>query len=267
MLKKYFCCVGVLVSIAGTASAQEALVPSSPDVPNFVGAAVGIANEFPGSEDFQFGAGPALRLSWDKRYLFLQGNTLFANLLNHDYLRFGPQLTYRFGREDVEDEVVDRLDDVDDSVELGAFVGFEFINEINPRIRFLGDVSFTHDVSDGHGGYLVQASMRYWHPIFEMFDIGLGVGTTYGGSDYMESFFGVSAAESARSGLASFEADGGFKEVFFTPMVVMHFSRSWHAGVGVRYARLIGDAADSPIVEERGSANQFITGLGVIYSW
>jgi outer membrane scaffolding protein for murein synthesis (MipA/OmpV family) len=33
------------------------------------------------------------------------------------------------------------------------------------------------------------------------------------------------------------------------------------------YSRLVGDAADSPIVAERGSENQWIYGVGTLYAW
>jgi len=44
-------------------------------------------------------------------------------------------------------------------------------------------------------------------------------------------------------------------------------SSNWHAGAGGLYARMIGDAGDSPVVSIRGSRNQFIYGAGVAYTW
>ena len=35
----------------------------------------------------------------------------------------------------------------------------------------------------------------------------------------------------------------------------------------MNYTRLINDAADSPIVDNRGSANQFFTGASINYSF
>jgi outer membrane scaffolding protein for murein synthesis (MipA/OmpV family) len=35
----------------------------------------------------------------------------------------------------------------------------------------------------------------------------------------------------------------------------------------VHYSRLFGYAADSPIVDQRGSENQFIAGVGIGYMW
>ena len=242
MNKQWLGAIVVAMLISNSATSQEALVPVSPDVPDFVGVAVGVVNDHPGSDEIQAGGGPAARLSWGKRYVFLQGNNLLCNILDHEYLRLGPQLTYRFGRNDVEDEIVDRLEEVDDSFELGGFIGFELLNDVNPRIRLAGDLSATQDISYGHGGLLAQASIRYWHLVIIIFDFGLGIGARYATSDYMDSFYGVSAAESARSGLAEYDAEGDVQDVFVTAMLVMHFSRAWHAGIGIRYGRLLCDA-------------------------
>ena len=79
---------------------------------------------------------------------------LTANLINHPNLQLGPALRLRFGRKDVEDDVVDRMADIDPTLE-----------------------------------------------------------------------------------------------------------------AGVRYSRLLSDAKDSPVVDERGSASQLAGGVGVLYSW
>jgi outer membrane scaffolding protein for murein synthesis (MipA/OmpV family) len=38
-------------------------------------------------------------------------------------------------------------------------------------------------------------------------------------------------------------------------------------GIGARYSRLLNDAEDTPIVEDRGTPNQWIYGLAVAYAW
>ncbi len=50
-------------------------------------------------------------------------------------------------------------------------------------------------------------------------------------------------------------------------MFVFHFNRNWHLGAGVMYKRLLNDAADSPVVDDRGSADQLLAVVAGIYSW
>jgi outer membrane scaffolding protein for murein synthesis (MipA/OmpV family) len=46
---------------------------------------------------------------------------------------------------------------------------------------------------------------------------------------------------------------------------LLYLSKNWALAGGVRYSRLSGDPADSPIVDIHGDANQWIGGLGVAY--
>jgi outer membrane protein len=249
------------------AHAQQGIIAVPPDLPNLIGVGFGIAPDYEGSDDFIFGVLPAGQLTFGKRNIRLIGTTLSGNLVDHEYFRFGPSLNYRFGREDVDDEVVNRMSDVDGSVELGAFAGIELINAADPRYRFSASVEFLHDVSGGHEGWVTDISARYWRPLSKPLDFGIGVGLSIGSEDYMTSFFSVNSRDAAASGLSRFDAESGTKDFRVQPMFVFHFSKQWHVGFGFRYKLLIGDAADSPVVDVQGSKNQFLAGLGLIYSW
>ena len=83
----------------------------------------------------------------------------------------------------------------------------------------------------------------------------------------MSSFFDVTPAESAASGLRTFDADAGFKDIKIGLMGLFHISEKWHVGGGVYYGHLFGDAEDSPVVDDVGSASQLFAGLSVLYSW
>jgi outer membrane scaffolding protein for murein synthesis (MipA/OmpV family) len=77
----------------------------------------------------------------------------------------------------------------------------------------------------------------------------------------MSSYFGVSASDAAQNGLSQFDADEGFKDVAVSASYTYSFGERWSVtGVG-RYARLLNDAEDSPVVDDRGDANQFVVGL------
>jgi outer membrane scaffolding protein for murein synthesis (MipA/OmpV family) len=45
------------------------------------------------------------------------------------------------------------------------------------------------------------------------------------------------------------------------------FAERWGVTALARYDRLLNDAADSPIVDDRGDANQFILGLLVNFTF
>jgi len=91
--------------------------------------------------------------------------------------------------------------------------------------------------------------------------------TSYASGDYMSTYFGIDSRDSARSGLKTYNADPGFKDVGVG--VLVNYSIWEHVGFRViaNYTRLVGDAEDSPIVDDRGSANQFFGGLMVTYTF
>ena len=76
-----------------------------------------------------------------------------------------------------------------------------------------------------------------------------------------------SAAQSARSGMRQYQAEGGFKDAGISLDLNYNLTDNWGLTGQVGYKRLLGDAADSPLVEDRGSANQFTTGLLVSYEF
>jgi outer membrane protein len=170
----------------------------------------------------------------------------------------GPLLRYRLQRDDVENNRVDRLEDVDEALELGALAGMT-VNNWN-----LG-IEAAQDVADGHEGYLVTLMGGYSHPFTQQFNLGFNVSTTYASEDYMSTYFGIDGGDAARSGLKTFDADEGFKDVGFGLTANYHPWQNWGLMGILRYTRLIGDAADRPVVEDEGSENQLTGGVLVLY--
>ncbi|MGF1463829.1 MAG: MipA/OmpV family protein, partial [Maricaulaceae bacterium] len=67
----------------------------------------------------------------------------------------------------------------------------------------------------------------------------------------------------AASGLDVFDAGAGFRDVGLSSVLSYQLSKRWSLNSVVSYSRLIGDAADSPIVTEEGSPNQVFFGMNV----
>ena len=84
-------------------------------------------------------------------------------------------------------------------------------------------------------------------------------------SDCMKTFYGIDAAQSAQSGLAQYEAGSGFKHVGASLMADYSINRERAGFASLRYKRLVGDAADSPIVANFGDRDQVSAGIGIKY--
>ncbi len=85
----------------------------------------------------------------------------------------------------------------------------------------------------------------------------------------MDNSFGISAAQSASSarGLAQHDASSGLKDAGLSIDLGYSITENNSAFGGVQYSRLLGDAADSPLVADEGSENQLGAFLGLSYRW
>jgi len=266
-LYRIACCVLFSTSLAATAQAQSTAF-SVDNLPNIASIGVGIAPDYVGSDDDTVVAGPSGRLTFDNhRYIKLVGPTVTSNLIDHDIFRLGPALNYRFGRSDVDDQVVNLMEDIDGTVELGLNAGLHFTNALNPRYQFAVNLEVFYDVGGEHEDIVSNLSVSYWRPLVKAFTVGMVAGTQYGGDDFANNYFGVSAVDSARSGLPRFIAEGGFNDVSLSLIGVLHLGPTWHIGGGVHYQYLMDEIADSPIVATRGSRDQLIAGIGLAYAW
>ena len=268
VLAGFLCMVALTLIASGVVWAQTGPLEIDNDK-KIGGVFIAVAPDYLGSNDYKFVAAPFFRYNFSnsEQYLLLRGFELQANVVNHPWFRIGPVLNYRFGRSDVEQDQVDRMDNIDAAIEGGAFVGAEFKDQANPRQRLLLSLKFLQDISGVHKGSLTTGEIKGWLPLSSQFDFTLGISTTYGSSDYMDTYFGVDPADSNSSGLRRFSANGGFRDFSVTPGLVYHLSKSWKLAGGIRYMRLGADAADSPVTEDVGNKDQWIGGIGVAYAW
>ncbi|TNF53080.1 MipA/OmpV family protein [bacterium] len=226
-----------------------------------LGIGVGAAPDYEGSQNYEAVPIPFARVVWDNGWdLTLQGPNLKLNLLPHEVFSLGPVAHYRPGRDDVENDKVDRLEDVDDAFELGVFAGFD-------KDNWNALIEVRQDVADGHDGLLVELGGGYRWPVQEGMSVSIGAETTYASGDYMNSYFSIDSTNSARSGLKTFNADEGFKDVGFTLGISYMINENWRVqGIG-NYTLLLDDAADSPVVDDEGDENQYFGGILFIYTF
>lgn len=228
-----------------------------------IGAGAMVQPDYEGSDDYTVKPVPMINISYRDR-VFLEGPSLGANLLNlsgprpGDRLQAGPLLRYQMGRDQGDNDALRGLGDVDGSFEVGGFVNYG----IGP---FSAGLTAMQDVGDGHEGLTVELKGGYQHSFDESWSLRAEVSATWADDRYTQSYFGIDAAQSARSGYRQYNAEAGFKDVGLSLGLDYALSDSWAITGQVGYARLLGDAADSPIVDGEGSANAFTAGILVGY--
>ncbi len=90
-----------------------------------------------------------------------------------------------------------------------------------------------------------KASHRY-----ERFIFSADVSGTWVDDNHMESYFGVTSIQSARSGLTEYEAKAGIKRVDLKGSVTYMMTETWSVTGAAGAGFLLGDAKDSPIVKD-----------------
>tara|TARA_R110002111_G_C6001497_1_gene373211 strand:+ start:1210 stop:1470 length:261 start_codon:yes stop_codon:yes gene_type:complete len=82
-----------------------------------------------------------------------------------------------------------------------------------------------------------------------------------------QALFDVSAADSARSGIRQYRADGEYIRASLNSRLTYLVTDKLSVSTIARYSRLFGDAADSPVVEDVGDANQWHGSLAINYQF
>jgi MipA family protein len=168
---------------------------------------------------------------------------------------FGPVAGYRFGRDEDDAARLDGLGDIDGGLVLGGFAAYR-----TGSLAF--SVSYHHQATGDDTGGLLRFAAEYVTRPAAGFKLTASLGANYATEDYMTSFFGVTAAQAVN--LPTYSPDAGFKDVYVGATASIDLTDRWTLLLMGRYSRLIGDAADSPIVE---TENQFYGGAALSYKF
>lgn len=222
--------------------------------------------QFEGSEDYQLLPFPVARYEWSGHFVELQGLNARADLLASPRLSAGPVLTVRQRRGDNADNAtIARLREIDWAVELGGFARLRFGGE-TPRsgVAEIG-VEATADVSGVHEGWSASAVANYGVPLSRRVRVSADTRLTWADGGYNSTYFGVDPDNAARSGLPVTRVGAGLKDVAVGGTLNLALSRQLSLLGRASYARLLGDAADSPLITRAGSADQVSGALALLY--
>ena len=228
-----------------------------------VGLGAATVPDYEGSEDYEAAPVPVLRAQTGYQYGQIFGGKLTSNLLPHPNFRLGLVADFIPERDDVDNNQVDALRKVDAALMVGGLVGYD-LHLDGGTLGF--EFEATHDVADGNDGYLLTPRVRYRRTLGDDWLVHLATSLTYASDDYMETYFSITPADSARSGLPTFNASDGIKDVGLNTALAYRFTENWSVGGFASWKRLLNDADDSPVTRV-GNENQYALGLFVAYSW
>lgn len=215
---------------------------------------------WPGAKDLSIG--PYIDVSREREgteFEFEAADESFgAPLLHSGNFAFGPAFGF-VGKRTAAD-VGANLPKVGLTIEAGGFAQANLTPEFRVRVEGRKGLG-------GHGGWVGEVSADYVARDGDNWLFSIGPRVTLGDGKYQRAYFGVSPAAAAASGLPAYDMDGGVHAVGLTAGYLRQLGPRWGFAAYARYDRVIGDAADSPVVRGFGSRSQPSAGIALSYTF
>lgn len=218
-----------------------------------------VAPNFEGGKKNLLSAQPIISLGKagkDARFVSRNDNISLA-LIDDGGVRAGLNGKILFGRDNDERELRG-LDTVRWGGEAGGFFEFYPLDWLRLRAEARRGIR-------SHSGFVADIAADAFYDVTPTVRISGGPRVSMASSDYFDAYYGVSAKEAAASGLSEYHPGGGIKSAGLGGAVSWKVTDPVTASLFGEYSRLAGPAADSSLVKERGSRDQFTLGVSATY--
>lgn len=205
-----------------------------------LGGGIMMAPKYEGSDEFDLQPIPFITASLGE-HVKVDPRGVSIEVYSLNDLTFSGQIGYDIGRKDDDSEHLRGLGDID----MGGVVGGTVTYEMGPAEFY---ASLSRNIG-GSEGTEAKFGVDIVHFV-DRFRFSAGLSATWADETYMETYFCVSAAQSAASGLPQYDIGAGFKRIDLDLSVTYGVTENWLVRGQIGLGHLIGDAADSPIVQE-----------------
>lgn len=174
------------------------------------------------------------------------------NLSDTQNIQYGPRLTLAQRRWQNADARLNGMTDLGYAAEAGAY----------GHARF-GAWYLDSSLAASSRGTRVEFGGGYDLPLTQADKLRFGVDATWGNTKYMQTYFGVSAAEATASGgvLNAYNAGSGIKDYQLKANWTHAYNAQWFSNAGIAYKRLAGSALNSPLTMRRSATTaSFVVG-------
>lgn len=241
----------VTVSPTDTSTASATEVHSDDQWHYSLGLGLFEMPKYPGASATRVQPAPLVGVSYG-RYFF--GSVPDANvpfgfgafLYRDDHVHVGLALSYDMikPRKASDDDHLQGLSDIDRTAHATLFANYNL-----DWFSVVGALS--QDVAGKHEGATLSLDfLGKYSPINKLTLTG-GPGLTWGSASYNQTFYGVSAADSTRSGLSTYTPGAGIAALRLTTAATYALDRHWSAGGRIVASKLPGTVGSSPIVEKK----------------
>lgn len=243
--------IAFLSMLAGAPALAQ---PAAPAFDGAIGALVTYGAEYPGAEKSGVGIKPAFYLRYGRvslsnasGFVVRRSEDVFPglgiDLLRDERLHLKLTLRYDRGRNDTGSAALAGMGDIDQTVRVRMSGSWQ----IDKNLRF--GASWNVDALGKGGGNVVDVGLSRDHPLSPVMVWSWGGGVTFAGDRHMQSYFGVSNEQAARTNYPVYSPGGGLRDVTLSTSVRTEFGDHWSAVIGGGVTRLMGPAADSPLTK------------------
>jgi outer membrane scaffolding protein for murein synthesis (MipA/OmpV family) len=240
-----------------------------------IGIGAAVTPDYEGSNDYRIIPAGAIRGKYKGIAFSTRGTYLFVDVVpggGKVELDAGPIVGVRMNsRRHIEDDVVEDLPRLKRAFEVGGFAGVSFHGLTNPYDTLALRLDALHDIGNAHESTTFTPNLEFSTPLSRTTYLGASVGAEFVANRYADYYFGITPVGSLASGLPVFNPDGGMKNWKLGLLLNQSLSGDLLHGFSIfgagQYSRLVGDFRRSPIVDDRGSPNQWLGAIGLAYSW
>lgn len=212
-----------------------------------IGASVEYEAAYPGSDDYEADFRPRLSASyWLNRRVGFAIQNQAAGVI----VRPTPVLWLLGGAAWLEGREGDDSDDLDGFAEIEEGFGLLLGANYYPAENWEFGVAVAQDLKDDRHGLTIEFEGEYEYEITRSWEFGVEATALWADNTYQKSWSGVSAKQSAASGLDRFTAEAGVREVSMALELEWEPHRRVEIGLEAALIALLGDAADSPLTRD-----------------
>lgn len=210
-----------------------------------------------GSDDYEFDIDPAAYVRFDN-FIFLDDDGADFALVGFSNFSFGPSIRIVGRRDEDDNPALNGLGDVGTTFEFGGFAATTFVDRFSVRFKV------RKGIKTGHRGLIVDGSATAL--LFRWGDVSTSISgqASWIGDRYADSYFSVTPLQSARSGLPTFNADAGFRDIGGSFNAYINVRRNWSLNPYVSYRYIFDGFNDTPIIALFGDRNQFTAGFHLL---
>ncbi len=207
--------------------------------------------------------------------LGVKGRGLSWTFVEQEAYSFGIGLAGGAGRTDSKDGTAFKpgskrllgLGEIKQSFELTAFghvlLGVPLYLQVSKGAS-VGQPDAGNFSTKGPGGTHIELSSEIPYEVSNSLSLSLSPTISWADAKFTQSYFGVTAAQAARTGFAEFKTKGGIRSVGVALGATYKIDPNWSVNATASISQLQGDAARSPLTQKRGQA---VAGVGVSYKF